>query len=105
MTTAKKTTGKTADKPAASAPVTVAVDGGKVDNADTDNAPVEQPAPDSAPVDDGMVEVICLHEFNDLAEGCRRRIGDRFRVAAERADDILTKHSPALIAVIGGNNE
>ena len=65
-------------------------------------APVEQPV---EPAGDGKVEVICLREFNDLDEGTRRHIGDRFRVTPERAADILAKFKPELIAVIGGGDE
>lgn len=67
-------------------------------------APVEQTAP-MEPDNDGKVEVICLREFNDLDEGTRRNIGDRFRVTPERAADILAKFKPELIAVIGGGDE
>lgn len=67
-------------------------------------APVEQPAPVESD-NDGKVEVICLREFNDLDEGTRRHIGDRFRVTPERAADILAKFNPELIAVIGGVDE
>lgn len=67
-------------------------------------APVEQPAP-VEPDNDGKVEVICLREFNDLDEGTRRNIGDRFRVTPERAAEIIAKHTPELIAVIGGGDE
>lgn len=65
-------------------------------------APVEQPV---EPDNDGKVEVICLREFNDLADGTRRHIGDRFRVTPERAAEIIAKHTPELIAVIGGGDE
>lgn len=65
-------------------------------------APVEQPV---EPDGDGKVEVICLREFNDLDEGTRRNIGDRFSVTPERAADILAKFKPELIAVIGGGDE
>lgn len=65
-------------------------------------APVEQPV---EPDGDGKVEVICLREFNDLADGTRRHIGDRFRVTPERAAEIIAKHTPELIAVIGGGDE
>ena len=65
---------------------------------------VEQPAP-VEPDNDGKVEVICLREFNDLAEDARRHIGDRFRVTPERAAEIIAKHTPELIAVIGGGDE
>lgn len=71
-------------------------------------APVEQPAPAEQPVEpdnDGKVEVICLREFNDLADDTRRHIGDRFRVTPERAAEIIAKHTPELIAVIGGGDE
>lgn len=67
-------------------------------------APVEQTAP-MKPDNDGKVEVICLREFNDLDEGTRRNIGDRFRVTPERAAEIIAKHTPELIAVIGGGDE
>lgn len=65
-------------------------------------APLEQPV---EPDNDGKVEVICLREFNDLADGTRRHIGDRFRVTPERAAEIIAKHTPELIAVIGGGDE
>lgn len=73
-------------------------------------APVEQPSPVEQPAPaegdgDGKVEVICLREFNDLDEGTRRHIGDRFRVTPERAAEIIAKHTPELIAVIGGGDE
>ena len=95
MTTAKKNTAakaatdKAAETKAAPAPV-------------EQSAPVEQAA---APDGDGKVEVICLREFNDLDDGTRRHIGDRFRVTPERAAEIIAKHTPELIAVIGGGDE
>lgn len=95
MTTAKNTAAnKTAtDKTAEQKPAPAAVE---------QPAPVEQPA---APDGDGKVEVICLREFHDLDEGTRRHIGDRFRVTPERAAEIIAKHTPELIAVIGGGDE
>lgn len=95
MTTAKKTTtSKAATEKAAETKAA--------------SATVEQPAPVEQPVEpdnDGKVEVICLREFDDLDEGTRRHIGDRFRVAPERAAEIIAKHAPELIAVIGGGDE
>ena len=108
MTTAKKNTAakaatdKAAEAKAAPAPDAITVDGHKLAAAVAENDQVEQPAP---PDGDGKVEVICLREFNDLDEGTRRHIGDRFRVTPERAADIIAKFSPALIAVIGGGDE
>lgn len=97
MTTSKKTaTNKTASD--------------KADEQKQAPAPVEQPSPVEQPAPaegdgDGKVEVICLREFNDLDEGTRRHIGDRFRVTPERAAEIIAKHTPELIAVIGGGDE
>lgn len=97
MTTTKKTaankavTDKTDEQKQAPAPV-------------EQPSPVEQPAPAEGD-GDGKVEVICLREFNDLDEGTRRHIGDRFRVTPERAAEIIAKHTPELIAVIGGGDE
>lgn len=96
MTTAKKTA---TDKTTAAKTAT-----DKAAETKEAPAPVEQPAPAEAD-GDGKVEVICLREFNDLADGSRRLVGDRFRVAPERADEIIAKHEPALIAVIGGGDE
>lgn len=95
MTTAKKTTASKAATEKA---------------AETKEAPatVEQPAPVEQPVEpdnDGKVEVICLREFHDLDEDTLRHIGDRFRVTPERAAEIIAKHTPELIAVIGGGDE
>ncbi len=91
MTTSKKTaTNKTASD--------------KADEQKQASAPVEQPAPAEGD-GDGKVEVICLREFNDLDEGTRRHIGDRFCVTPERAAEIIAKHTPELIAVIGGGDE
>lgn len=95
MTTSKKTaTNKTASD--------------KTDEQKPAPAPAEQTVEQPAPVEpdnDGKVEVICLREFNDLDEGTRRHIGDRFRVTPERAAEIIAKHTPELIAVIGGGDE
>ena len=95
MTTAKK---NTAAKAATDKAVETKVAPAPVEQ----SAPVEQAA---APDGDGKVEVICLREFNDLDEDTRRHIGDRFRVAPERAAEIIAKHTPELIAVIGGGDE
>lgn len=108
MTTAKKNTAakaatdKSAETKAAPAPDAITVDGDKLAAAIAEADQVKQPVP---PESDGKVEVICLREFNDLDEGVRRHIGDRFRVAPERSADILAKFAPPLIAVIGGGDE
>lgn len=108
MTTAKKNTAakaatdKAAEAKVAPAPDAITVDGDKLAAAVAKADHFEQAAP---PEGDDKVEVICLREFNDLAEGIRRHIGDRFRVAPERAAEIIAKHEPALIAVIGGGDE
>lgn len=95
MTTSKKT--------AANKAVTDKTDEQKPAPATAEQT-VEQPAP-VEPDNDGKVEVICLREFNDMDEGTRRHIGDRFCVTPERAAEIIAKHTPELIAVIGGGDE
>lgn len=108
MTTAKKTaankaaTDKAAETKATTTPDAITVDGDKLAAAVAEADQIEHHA---APDNDGKVEVICLREFNDLDEGVRRHIGDRFRATPERAADILAKFAPPLIAVIGGGDE
>lgn len=115
MTTAKKTTTRktTADKVAtdnaadanaAQATDAITVDGDKLAAAVADTDRVDHPAPEEAEAG-GKVAVICLREFNDLDEGIRRHVGDRFSVTPERAADIIAKFKPELIAVIGGGDE
>ncbi|MCR2034152.1 hypothetical protein [Adlercreutzia mucosicola] len=76
-----------------------------VPDADSQTDPAPDAGDHTAAASPHMVDVIVLHEFNDLAEGARRHVGDRISITDERAAEILDTHNPALICIVGDAHE
>lgn len=97
MTTAKKTTAPR--KSAKAEPSTVPGPAEQASGEKADQADISDPA------EQASVDATVLREFNDLAAGVRRKVGDVFQCSPQRAAQIIAAHKAPLIAIGGAADE